>query len=273
MTVHSLLVRYKGGYFVKEATGGTGPGGRGYLELGQVEDRDEAEDIAYWELERLKHPLSRITADADPRATAVTDRVYLGWNVGDYVNTIDETGAPTTVRVRQIDVTQDDESGEITVLPRLASRLEEYDARLARIIRRRLNGTLDGRSASTAAASPADSVRVRPLQKAKETFNWSGQVSDPDLLGEINGPKQWDLDGRLATIKFTWRTWPASDATVRLYRDGSALTDYTLPANERTHWEFPNLVISRTNWFDMAVLAVDEQAQGLTAEATVVYFE
>lgn len=271
MSVHELLVRYAGGHFIRTATGGTGPGGREYLELGQVESLAEAQGIADLELERMKAPLEAITAEPNPRATVVADRPLLGWREGDYVNTLDRAGAATVVRVRELEVGQDNETGEVTVTPALASRLEEQDARLERIIRRRLNGTLAGRSATTGSAQPADSVRIRQVGKASETFNWSGTVAD--LVDQINGPKQFEIPGRLAQIKYTWTTPPpTNDASVIVYRNGTSWATHTLPAGRRTYRVFPNALVDRWHWYDMAVASVDAAAEGLTAEWTVVYF-
>lgn len=271
MSTHSLLVRYQGGYFVREATGGTGPGGRRYLELGQIENLAEAQAIADLELERLKHPLVAVTAEPNPRASAVADRAYIGWREADYVDTLNKAGAAEAARVRAVTVKQDDASGEVVVTPALASRLEEQDARLLRIIQRRVNGTLDGRSSSSGSAQPAESVTVRQAQKSTETFNWSGFVAD--LIDQINGPKQFELEGRLVQIKYTWRTPPpTNDAAMGVYRDGTLWATHDLPAGQRTHREFPNARVLRTNWFDMAVASVDAEAEGLTAEWTVVYF-
>lgn len=271
MSIHELLVRYAGGHFIRAASGGTGPGGRAYLELGEVESLAEAEAVADLELERMKAPLEAITAEPDPRATAVADRPLLGWREGDYVSTLDRAGAPTVVRVRELEVGQDNETGEVTVTPALASRLEEQDARLERIIRRRLNGTLAGRSATTSSAQPADSVRVRQITKVQETFNWSGVVAD--LIDEINGPKQFEFPGRLAQIKYTWRTPPpTTDAAVGVFRNGTLWQTHDLPAGQRTYRVFPNSIVERWHWYDMAVASVDLAAEGLTAEWTVVYF-
>lgn len=271
MSTHSLLVRYQGGYFVREVVGGTGPGGRRYLELGQVESLSEAQAIADLELERLKDPLVAITAEPDPRATAVADRAYIGWREGDYVLTLNQAGVAEAVRARQVEVEQDDETGEVVVTPALASRLEEQDARLERIIRRRLNGTLAGRSATTGSAQSADSVRIRQVGKASETFNWSGTVAD--LVDQINGPKQFEIPGRLAQIKYTWTTPPpTNDASVTVYRNGTSWATHTLPSGRRTYRVFPNALVDRWHWYDMAVASVDAAAEGLTAEWTVVYF-
>lgn len=271
MSTHSLLVRYQGGYFVREAVGGTGPGGRRYLELGQVESLAEAQAIADLELERLKDPLLAVTAEPDPRATTIADRAFIGWREGDYVVTLNKAGVAEAVRVREIEVGQDDETGEVVVTPALASRLEEQDARLQRIIKRRLNGTLDGRSSSGAVAQAAESVTIRRAEKVSETFNWSGVVAD--LIDEVNGPKQFEFDGRLVMIKYTWRTPPPTgDAAMGVFRNGVLWATHDLPAGQRTHREFPNTRVTRSQWFDMAVASVDAEAEGLTAEWTVVYF-
>ena len=152
----SAVFTFKDGLFFGELVDAVTDHGRRIagLEFGGL-DGPQALNAALASLRPISEPEVSITAELDPEAIADTDQVHLVTGLGGTVTApAMRTGTPTAYRVMGHSGTEDDD-GVIAVRPELATARDAIEQRYQRWFAATNNGTLDGRSATSAISSPS----------------------------------------------------------------------------------------------------------------------
>lgn len=146
----ALLVRYAGGYTVVEDAAAIAAWGRreGFLQLGGVSDRDQAERVALGVLAFQGAPRVTTTLGIEPTGTA--DNPYVDFVVGDSITAPDETGSSSQQRVVSLTVVEDD-NGEVSFANELKAPFLIAEEAFSRQLKKLLNGSIGGH---TQAANP-----------------------------------------------------------------------------------------------------------------------
>lgn len=215
MSYNALLIRWKHGYTRVGTL--TPPIRYGYLSLGSIETESEAKRIGGQELLRVDGTRDQISLGADPDPTNPADAYGTGWDVGDYVlvptrvNTDpillgdeggeeiqDENGQDIQVeagvggkaRVLQVSVAEDD-NATLSVLPDLATLLEQNEVRTQRWLTRMADGTMNGSSAVASPIVTPEWVPGRRPQSTTQTMSWNPASTDrtspwtPEVAGRL----------------------------------------------------------------------------------------
>lgn len=146
----ALLVRYAGGYTVVEDAAAIAAWGRkeGFLQLGGVSDRDQAERVATAVLGFQGAPRVTTTLGVEPTGTA--DEPYVDYDVGDSITAPDEAGGSSSQRVVSITVVED-ENGDVSFANELKAPFLLEEEAFNRQLKKLLNGSMRGQ---TQAANP-----------------------------------------------------------------------------------------------------------------------
>lgn len=145
-----LLVRYGGGYTTIDDAAAVAAWGRkeGFLQLGGVSDRDQAERVALGVLAFLAAPRVTTTLGIEPTGTA--DEPYVDFLVGDSITAPAEDGSSSEQRVVSLTVSEDD-NGEVTFANELNAPFLLAEEAFNRQLKKLLGGALRGQ---TQAANP-----------------------------------------------------------------------------------------------------------------------
>lgn len=156
----ALLVRWVDGYLNVNDAGGVAAWGRkeGFLTLGNVPSAEEVARIAAAVLASQAAPRVATAMGIEPE-TGGGSEAYVDFVVGDTVTAPDEGGGTSVQRVVSLTVAED-ENGEITVAPELNSSFQVQDEVLNRWLKRLINGTLKGASASASPVPPRSTTNA-----------------------------------------------------------------------------------------------------------------
>lgn len=212
MSVTGLLLRWKHGYATvtdediavtvngeaveirgEALTVGAGAYTWGYLSLGSVETESEAKRIGGQELLKVKGTRDQISLGADPDPALPANAYGSGWNVGDYVLTLNRASVNEAARVLQVSITEDD-NGAMSVLPDLSSLLEQYEVRTQRWLTRMADGTLNGSSLVASPIITPEWIPARRPGSTTQTFSWN------PLQMTRTSPWTPEVAGRLAQM-------------------------------------------------------------------------
>lgn len=140
-----LLVRYAAGYTVIDDVAAVATWGRkeGFLQLGGVSDRDQAERVALAVLGFLGAP--RVTTTIGIEPTGVADEPYVDFLVGDSITAPDEGGTTSEQRVVSLTVSED-ENGELTFANELKAPFLLAEEAFNRQLKKLLGGSMRGQS-------------------------------------------------------------------------------------------------------------------------------
>lgn len=167
----------------------------------------------------------QISLGADPNPANAANAYGTGWDVGDYVLTLNRAAANEAARVLQVSLAEDD-NGALSVLPDLSSLLEQNEVRTQRWLTRMADGTMNGTSA---VASPI--VTPEWVPGRRPTIDTSGEFSWNPISTTRNGPWWGTVQGRLAQIKFR-RSGDdlTGDMVVAIIVNGVTLDEATIPS-------------------------------------------
>jgi hypothetical protein len=269
MIVNRLTVRYRGGFTVVEDTASIGTYGvaAGFLAVGDIEDRGEAQRIGRAHLTRFAQPEEQIELTVDPRAAMPDARVWDDWDLGDYVTAPARDGVDD-FRVVGLTISED-ELGQIVVDPQLNTKIDEATIRTWRWLRRMAPGTLGGRSESATFPVPADSIITRRPLTEDITMSFAG----PLVQNEVSPPWKAAQPGRLASgLAMLGVSDPAQSVQFELRKNGTvfATIDFEVDAKERVMainepWGIDDVLTLR--------IANPRDAESLTVKMALLYYE
>ena len=220
---NALLTRWSGGWLWVEDAASIAEHGRreAFLSLGQAASEAEAQRLAEAALATSAQPQVSVQTSIEP---AGGDVPYDDFGVGDTVTVPDQRGRPSERRVLALTVTEDQE-GNPTYVPELATVVEAQARRQARTLKRMANGTLGGASASASAVVP-------PVPRAQaqrpETAAWGDEVVG---TGE-SPPWPWHTGGTLFLFVTTLTAAGTTDTVADLTLNGLVVATATILAGD-----------------------------------------
>lgn len=255
--VNSMLIKWTGGWRTLSRSSSIAVHGRkeGFLRLGNVTEVSEVDRIVTALFNRLAGPVVSTTATIEPSGTG--DEPYIDFAVADSITAPDETGVPTSYRVRAMTVTEDNEGNPIFV-PELRDVLEERDDAVQRWLARMTDGALGGRTAS---ASPTPEqlpephgppmLELPPFSLAGTVIvSESGRYYPPSLL-------------RLVRLQAALGVAGTTSTTVVVKRNGTVVATLVVPAGStQAHMEL-SIAVPTSSYLTMGVTVAGTGARNL----------
>lgn len=174
------------------------------LSISNVTSGPSALWTAYATIVPISQPETSIVVGIEPVDT--TDQPYEAFGIGDTVTAPDIDGTPTEYRVAAISC-QEDEDGNLTWFPELATARDIQEQRWERWLRRTANGTLEGRSRAATPTSPSI-INAGKVNVTEITFSTTG--GGETLIGDIGTPYRpreqmllYRMDGEAAVAGLT----------------------------------------------------------------------
>lgn len=155
MSANVFLIRCALGWLERKDTSAVTAAGRNeaLLGLGSLATAAEAYRVADGQLAEFARVREEITAGHAP--VDDTEESYLAYRPGDTITAPDSAGAPASVRVVGLTVTEDDETGRALITPTLGDMLIGAEPQLAQVTKKMAPGSVAGQSKVAQAATPA----------------------------------------------------------------------------------------------------------------------
>jgi hypothetical protein len=219
---NTILVAYKTSHVeVSDAASIAADGRREtYLELGTIEDRDLAIEVATAVLAvQLQHHLSFVV-DPMPRLGSTG---FIDYGIGD---TITDAGG---ARVSGLTVSADDE-GRASVIPELKDRVTIQQEAVDRLIRRLVEGGLGGKTEQASRTYPSPPPVLPGRVKTLEAVSYDGVL----VPGIISQPQSSLVPIQIVQIICNLRVAGSTNTGIRvLDQDGNVRCSTTIPAGRK----------------------------------------
>jgi hypothetical protein len=193
-----------------------------YLELGTVESRDLAIEVA--EAVLAVQSQRRATLVLDPLPRYAPDG-FIAYQLGDTLATLGDQ------RVVGITISSD-EDGRASVIPELRDRVAIEQEALDRLLRRVADGTMKGLTEQTTRATPSPRLAKPGRVKNIDTFSYDGALTDGLVSPPFNPPVPMQLTHIITNL----RVAGSGPTGIRVVdQDGNVRASATIPSGRRLY--------------------------------------
>jgi hypothetical protein len=255
-----ILVAYKTGHVeVSDAVSIAANGRREtYLELGTVEDRDLAIDVATAVLEVQSQRRASVVVDPLPR---YAPDGFIDFQLGDTLSTFGDQ------RVVGLTISQDDE-GRASVIPELKDRVSVREEEVNRWLRRLSDGAMGGATEQASRTYPAPVPVLRGRVLELPPFSYDGVLA-PGIISEPYSPT---VPQQIVHIVVNLRVAGSTNTGIRVVDEvGNVRCSVTVPSGRKLWAEdvSPPEYISPGRQILVDVPTAGTDAAGLTVQLRV----